>query len=125
MAHGPGGTDGHVPLLVLGTYRPGYRPAWLDKSYATQIALPPLSSHDSLCVVQALVPLAQRPAALEQAILTKADGNPFFLEELAQTVVEQGERTLALGVPDTVHAVLATRIDRLPPEEKRCSRRPR
>ena len=56
---------GHVPLLVLGTYRPGYRPAWLDKSYATQIALPPLSSRDSLCVVQALVPLAQRPAALE------------------------------------------------------------
>ena len=110
---------GHVPLLVLGTYRPGYRPAWLDKSYATQIALPPLSSRDSLCVVQALVPLAQRPAALEQAILTKADGNPFFLEELAQTVVEQGGRTLALGVPDTVHAVLATRIDRLPPEEKR------
>jgi predicted ATPase len=109
---------GHVPLLVLGTYRPGYRPAWLDKSYATQVALQPLSPHDSRRVVQALLPMAQRSTALEQAILAKADGNPFFLEELAQTVVEQGEHALALGVPGTVQAFLAARIDRLPPAEK-------
>jgi predicted ATPase len=109
---------GHVPLLVLGTYRPGYRPVWLDKSYATQVALQPLSPSDSRRIVQALLPMAQRSAALEQAILAKADGNPFFLEELAQTVVEQGEHAPALGVPDTVQAVLAARIDRLPPAEK-------
>src|SRR5262249_49188290 len=110
---------GNVPLLVLGTYRPGYRPAWLDKSYATQVALQPLSPRDSLRVVQALLPMAQRLTALEQAILAKADGNPFFLEELAQTVVEQqGGHPLALAVPDTVQAVLSARIDRLPHEEK-------
>ena len=109
---------GHVPLLVLGTYRPGYRPDWLDKSYATQVALQPLSPSDSRGLVQALLPMAQRSTALEQAILAKADGNPFFLEELAQTVVEQGEPPLALGVPDTVQAVLTARIDRLPPAEK-------
>ena len=34
-------------LLVLGTYRPGYRPAWLEKSYATQLTVPPLSAQDS------------------------------------------------------------------------------
>src|SRR5262249_35055077 len=77
---------GHVPLLVLVTYRPGYRPAWLDKSYATQVALQPLSPSDSRRIVQALLPTAQSPVALEQAILARADGNPFFLEELVQTV---------------------------------------
>src|SRR5262245_2471243 len=62
--------------------------------------------------------MAQRSTALEQAILAKADGNPFFLEELARTVVEQGGHAPALGVPDTVQAVLAARIDRLAPAEK-------
>jgi DNA-binding winged helix-turn-helix (wHTH) protein/class 3 adenylate cyclase/tetratricopeptide (TPR) repeat protein len=106
------------PILVLGTYRPGYRPAWLDKSYATQVALQPLSFRDSRHVMHAIFHTAQRPAVLDDAILTHADGNPFFLEELARMVVEQGERPLSLGVPDTIHAVLAARIDRLPPEEK-------
>jgi hypothetical protein len=110
---------GHVPLLVLGTYRLGYRPAWLDKSYATQVALQPLSPSDSRRIVQGLLPMTQRSAALEPMILAKADGNPFFLEELAQTVVEQGRHAPALGVPATVQAVLAARIGRLPPAEKR------
>jgi class 3 adenylate cyclase/DNA-binding winged helix-turn-helix (wHTH) protein len=81
---------GNVPLLVLGTYRPGYRPGWLEKSYATQVALQPLSPRDSRRMVQALLPMTQRPAVLERAILAKADGNPFFLEELVQTAMEQG-----------------------------------
>src|SRR5216683_7293596 len=65
------------PILVLGTYRPGYRPAWLDKSYATQVALQPLSLRDSRHVVQTIFHTAQRPAALGDEILAHADGNPF------------------------------------------------
>jgi predicted ATPase len=104
------------PILVLGTYRPGYRPAWLDKSYATQVALPPLAPGESHHLVQALLPTAS--ATLAQAIVVKAEGNPFFLEELAQMVGEQEGDGLPLGVPDTVQAVLAARIDRLPSEVK-------
>ena len=79
-----------APLLVLVTYRPGYRPAWIDRSYVTQVALQPLTSQDSLRVVQAVLPTAALSAPLVPQLLAKADGNPFFLEELARTVVEQG-----------------------------------
>ena len=60
-----------APLLLLCTYRPGYRPPWLEKSYATQIALRRLTSLDSLAVVHAVL---QRvlPDPLAQVILDKA-----------------------------------------------------
>jgi class 3 adenylate cyclase len=108
-----------VPILLLLTARPGYRLPWLDKSYATQLALPRLTSRDSLRVVKSILRTEQIPDTLAQQILAKADGNPFFLEELAQTVVEQGDSRLPLAVPDTIQAVLTARIDRLPLEEKR------
>jgi predicted ATPase/class 3 adenylate cyclase/DNA-binding winged helix-turn-helix (wHTH) protein len=108
-----------VPILVLVSYRPGYRPLWVNKSYATQLTLRRLTPREGQQVLQAVLPTAQVPEALAQEILAKADGNPFFLEELARTVVEQGDRRLPLAVPDTIHAVLAARIDRLPSAEKR------
>src|SRR5262249_51322119 len=116
----------------LGTYRPGYRPTWLEKSYATQLTVPPLSAQDSVQVVQAVLQRETIPP-LAEALLAKAQGNPFFLEELAQTLVEQdagqAEATSqsslaqlalpALQLPPTVQAVLAARIDCLAPEAKR------
>jgi DNA-binding NtrC family response regulator/predicted ATPase len=107
-----------APILVLATYRPGDRPHWLDKSYATQLALPRLSPLDSLGLVRAVVPAEQIPESLAQEILAKADGNPFFLEELTHAVVEQKTSRLPKTVPDTIHAVLAARLDRLPALEK-------
>jgi DNA-binding winged helix-turn-helix (wHTH) protein/class 3 adenylate cyclase/predicted ATPase len=107
-----------VPLLVLVTYRPGYRPAWIDKSYATQVALQPLTPRESLQVVQAVLPTAEPTTPLVPHLVATAEGNPFFLEELAQTVVEQGPEVSALAVPDTVQAVLLARIDRLPASAK-------
>jgi len=52
-------------------------------------------------------------------ILAKAEGNPFFLEELTQAVVEQGEMQADAAVPDTIQGVLMARIDRLPDAAKR------
>jgi tetratricopeptide (TPR) repeat protein len=106
-------------LLVLVTYRPGYRPAWVAKSYATQVALPPLSPQASLRVVQAVLPAAGQAAPLVPQLLTKAEGNPFFLEELARTMAEQGAAASLSAVPDTVQAVLTARMDRLPATAKR------
>jgi predicted ATPase len=106
-------------LLVLVTYRPGYRPAWIDRSYVTQVALQPLTSKESLQVVQAALPSVAPSASLVPQLLAKADGNPFFLEELARTVVEQGADVPSPTVPDTVQAVLLARIDRLPATAKR------
>jgi tetratricopeptide (TPR) repeat protein len=107
-----------APILLLVSFRPGYRVSWLDKSYATQLALQPLEPQESRQVLRAVRHAAPLSAAQEQLLLAKAEGNPFFLEELAHTVAENGDNPSGLVVPDTVQAVLAARIDRLPPTEK-------
>ena len=83
------------------------------------MALPPLNTPDSLAVVQAVPEAAQLPARQHQAIVAKAAGNPFFLEELTWAAVEHGDDAGPLPLPDTIQAVLAARLDRLPPEAKR------
>jgi DNA-binding winged helix-turn-helix (wHTH) protein/tetratricopeptide (TPR) repeat protein len=105
-------------LLLLLTYRPGYRPPWIHKSYATQVALAGLSQRDSRRIVQAVIRTESVRQPAVQAILARAEGNPLFLEELARAAVEQGDFHPAVELPATVQAVLAARIDRLPPEEK-------
>ena len=106
-------------ILFVGTYRPGYQPSWLGKSYASQVPLPPLSAQDSAEVIRTMCQGEPVPAALAEAILAKAQGNPFFLEELAQTVVEQGAAGgQTLPLPLTVQGVLAARLDRLPQEAR-------
>ena len=106
-------------ILVLGTYRPGYRPPWLEQSNATQIALQRLTREDSLVVIRSLAPPERLPEPMVQTILAKAEGNPFFLEELTRTVLDVGESPAAMVVPDTVQGVLMARIDRLPEVAKR------
>jgi predicted ATPase len=107
-----------LPLLVLGTYRPGYRPPWLGQSVATQVALQRLTARDSVTVVQSVLPTMPLSEAVRQELVTKAAGNPFFLEELAWTIREHGAPQTPLTLPPTVQAVLASRLDRLPPTEK-------
>jgi len=107
-----------VPVMLLATYRPGYRPPWTDRSYATQLSLARLAPADSLSVVRSVLPEAGLADPLAKLILDKAEGNPFFLEELARAVIEPGARP-GLAVPDTVHGVLAARIDRLADLPKR------
>ena len=106
-------------ILFLCTYRPGYQPPWIDRSYATQMALQPLSPQDSLSVVHSALQTEQVPEPLVQLILDKAEGNPFFLEELARAVGEQGGLRPSLTVPDTIQEVLLARINRLSDEPKR------
>jgi predicted ATPase len=65
-------------ILLLCTYRPGHRPPWLEKSYATQLALHPLPPQDSRTVVASTLQRAQVPETLTQLILAKAEGTPSF-----------------------------------------------
>jgi len=108
-----------VPVMLLTTYRPGHRPSWLDRSYATQLSLTRLAPIDSLSVVRSVLPHATPDDPLARLILDKAEGNPFFLEELARAVDDQGPARPGIVVPDTVHGVLAARIDRLADLPKR------
>ena len=100
-------------IMFIATYRPGYRPQWMDKSYATQIAIQPLSQEDSRSVMRAALRAKEVPDALARQILDKAEGNPFFLEELAGSVRDQSDLGPTLDAPDTVQEVLRVRIHRL------------
>jgi len=106
-------------VLLLGTYRLGYRPPWMDQSYATQIALRPLSAEDSRSVVASALAAGPIVEELAQSIVRKAEGNPFFLEELARSVAARGEQTIQQDLPDTIQGLLLARIDRLPEYAKR------
>jgi tetratricopeptide (TPR) repeat protein len=77
-----------------------------------------LLPEDSRAVVQAVLQTTQLPEALLQSIITRAAGNPFFLEELAWAVKEQRSSSDAIGLPDTIQSVLAARIDQLSLLEK-------
>src|SRR5262249_95358 len=105
-------------ILLVATYRPGYRPPWSDRSFATQISLGRLAADESFSIVRSVLPAANVGDPLARMILDKAEGNPLFLEELARAVGDQG-LVADLPVPDTVHGVLSARIDRLEEGDKR------
>lgn len=100
------------PLLLVGTGRPELltsRPSWGRRRDASTVWLEPLAREDAARLV------IQAPEHVREAVLAKAEGNPFFIEELVAQVRAGGEATV---IPDSVQAVLAARIDRLPPLEK-------
>src|SRR5262249_4520178 len=118
-------------LLLLVNYRPEYQHGWGSKTYYTQLRLDPLPPASADALLQALLGDDPSLQSLKQLLIARTEGNPFFLEESVRALVETGElqgergayhlaQTLpTIQVPATVQAVLAARIDRLPPEEKR------
>src|ERR1700730_14180745 len=101
-------------ILLLATPRPGYPPAWMDRSYATQLSLRPLAADDSLAVVRSLLPAVADAEARARIILDKAEGNPFFLEELTRVVGEAAGPAGGGAGPDTLPPGLLGRLDPVP-----------
>ena len=118
-------------LLLLVNYRPEYQHGWGSKTYYTQLRLDPLPPVSAEVFLHALLGDDPSLAPLTRLLSARTGGNPFFLEESVRTLVETqvlvGEHGAyrltqpldSLQVPATVQAVLAARIDRLSPEEKR------
>jgi tetratricopeptide (TPR) repeat protein len=118
-------------LLLLVNYRPEYQHGWGSKTYYTQLRLDPLPPASADEFLQALLGDDPSLAPLKQHLIVRTEGNPFFLEERVRTLVETGvlvgepgayrlaQALPSIQVPTTVQAVLAARIDRLPPDEKR------
>jgi tetratricopeptide (TPR) repeat protein len=102
-----------APIFLLAAYRPGYQPPWLDKSYAGQIPLNPLTRDDSLRVVRSVVDTERVVDQVTEEIVAKADGNPFFLEQLSLHAGEARGLRSVLMVPNTIHDVVMARTDRL------------
>jgi class 3 adenylate cyclase/tetratricopeptide (TPR) repeat protein len=105
---------GEARILMLATYRPGYRPPWIGKSYAGQLPVQPLSRDDSLNVVHSVLNVERIIKLATEEIVAKADGNPLFLEQLTLHAGEARDLRSVLMVPDTIHDVVMARIDRLP-----------
>ncbi len=99
-------------ILLVATYRPGYRPSWFDKAHVTELSLQPLPPLDGLSVVHSI--LAERVSdGAAHKILEKSDGNPFFLEELARSLAEESRLGSGRRLPGTIREVITARIDRL------------
>jgi class 3 adenylate cyclase/tetratricopeptide (TPR) repeat protein len=123
----------HGPMLLLCTARPellAMRPGWGGaRRSGSTVELEPLSREDSSHMVEALLAM-DLPAQLRTLVVARAEGNPFFVEELLGTLIDQGVLALEKGhwtvgelpagfnVPDSVRAVLAARIDLLGADEK-------
>jgi len=118
-------------LLLLVNYRPEYTHSWGSKTYYQQLrldTLPPISAGEFL---EALLGPDPTLADLRRLLIDRTQGNPFFLEETVHALVETGALTGERGsyrlaapiqnlrLPSTVQTILAARIDRLDPEDKR------
>ncbi len=117
-------------VLLLVNYRPEYGHPWSGKTYYTQLRLDPLPPERAEELLQTLLGNDRSLVPLARLLVQRTEGNPFFLEESVRTLAETGvlagergayelaKRLDDIQVPATVQAVLAARIDRLPPEEK-------
>ncbi len=107
-----------APILMITTYRHGYTPRWIDRSYTTQLAVRPLTEQAGVQLVRSVLESGGTADALVGVIVGRAEGNPLFLEELARTARQHPGESAESTVPETLHDVLAARIDRLPDEAK-------
>src|SRR2546422_1080128 len=120
-----------MAVLLIVTYRPVYAQPFGDRTYYWRIGLQPVDEDAAAHIVRATLGVAELPRELAVTIAGKAEGNPFFLEEIGRTLeetgavrVENGRLVLAqaastITVPETVQDVIAARLDRLADSQKR------
>jgi len=116
--------------LWLLNFRPEYQARWMQRSYYQHLPLQPLAPDAIRQLLRDELGDDSSVATLPEMIHARTKGNPFFIEEVAQTLIESGHLIGARGayrlttpvdalqVPPTVQAVLAARIDRLAEREK-------
>jgi len=117
-------------LLVV-NFRPGFAAALMQRSHYRQINMPPLPPAQAAILLQDHFGDDPSLALLSRNIIERAQGNPFFLEELVNALVERGDFEGEKGayrlkggidtipLPPTVQAVIAARIDRLQDNAKK------
>jgi class 3 adenylate cyclase len=117
-------------LLLLVNYRPEYRHEWGSKIYYTQLRLAPLGKEEAEELFTFLLGNDASLTALQQLILEKTEGTPFFMEEVVQTLAGEGmlsgerghyrleKAPTELHISPAVQGVLTARIDRLAPAER-------
>jgi class 3 adenylate cyclase/tetratricopeptide (TPR) repeat protein len=117
-------------VMMIFSHRPDFHATWRSQVALTQLSLRPLSDEHTRAIVRS-VAAGPLPADLEERILTKAEGSPFFAEEITRALFEEGYVTVDNGqatltrpieevlIPGTVREVIAARLDRLGAQGKR------
>jgi len=118
-------------FFLIVSYRPPYKDPWSSRPNYQQLRMDPLVDENLAEFLQALLGADPATPALKSFLVERANGNPFFVEEMVRTLVDAGVLNGARGdyrierpfssveIPPTVQAVLAARIDALPAAEKR------
>lgn len=119
-----------LPIMMLTAFRPEIEPLWTKGANHRQLDLETLSTESSMKLVRSIVGNLELDANLEEKIVVKTGGNPFFIEETVRElldrgdVVREGDRYVSkcpidqLVIPNSVQGLLAARIDRLSEELK-------
>jgi class 3 adenylate cyclase/tetratricopeptide (TPR) repeat protein len=118
-------------LLLLVNYRPEYQHGWGSKTYYRHLRIDPLPAEGADDLLASLLGADASLEPLKRTLIERTEGNPLFLEESARTLVETralvgepgayrlAQELQAIQMPPTVQAILAARIDRLSPDDKR------
>jgi len=113
-------------VLLIFTYRPEFIHTWGAKSYHSQVMLNRLSNRESLVMVSHLLGTEELNKDLEEFILEKTEGVPFFIEELIKSlkdlkIIEREDKRYritkdikAVTIPTTIQDVIMARVDSLP-----------
>jgi class 3 adenylate cyclase len=119
-------------ILLLLTFRPGYQHPFSARPYSTELRLDALTDEESAALAGKMLDAERLPDELQRIVAGKAEGNPFFIEEVVKSLLEIGvlhstDDGYALSphideiyVPDTVQDVIMARLDRLDEEPKRA-----
>jgi tetratricopeptide (TPR) repeat protein len=113
------------PILMVLLYRPEYTHHWGSKSYYNRIGLHQLTVKSSIELIQTILGEGEISPELKEIILSRAEGNPLYIEEFTQALLENGNIQKKnkkifltkdfsnIDIPDTIHGIIAGRIDRL------------
>lgn len=120
------------PLLLILTHRPeGELPDWAGQPHAINLTLDDLPDEACLKIARGLIGPVALPDSLRDLILSKGAGNPLFVEEVVRALIDAGtfqkdaagawqvvQSPETVELPDTIHGVIISRIDRLPEVER-------
>ncbi len=109
-----------LPLLIVTTYRPGDDEEWpppIERAITMKLPLGPLDEIDSTALIDAVV---GRPVSNEmiRRLFERSGGNPLFLTELARLAATSGDLAEGTGLPGSVRALIAARLDQFPPGQR-------
>src|SRR6185503_13647065 len=122
---------GGMRIMLILTYRIGYRPPFGSRSFHTTLTLQTLSPADAVAMAGRMLGTERFPQELAAALTDKAEGVPLFIEEVTKTLLDLGvlrkdetgyqmvRAVREVSVPDTIQGIIMARLDRLGDEGKR------